>query len=235
MYFESNRSSDDGMLAVGTVVMNRLESGRYPTSVCGVVGQPRQFADGALTNRLDKRHSSWARAERMADAVLAGDRHQGVGGAKFFHTAGHQFTYRNMRYVTLAGGNIFYEKRYPAPGAPAWPSATMFAAAKSSAQPQPVMLARSEDAGSERLSGAPALARPPREPASTVVAAAAAKRGTAQPLVAAAAPALAKPKPGVASAPPAKPIRLAMLSEPPARAAPPRSIADLIALDTKRR
>ncbi|MEO8686017.1 MAG: cell wall hydrolase, partial [Devosia sp.] len=35
MYFESNRSSSEGMLAVGTVVMNRLHDGRYPRSVCG--------------------------------------------------------------------------------------------------------------------------------------------------------------------------------------------------------
>ncbi|RYE38242.1 MAG: cell wall hydrolase, partial [Hyphomicrobiales bacterium] len=49
MYFESNRSSPDGMLAVGTVVMNRLYDGRYPKSVCGVVGQKNQFAQGVLT------------------------------------------------------------------------------------------------------------------------------------------------------------------------------------------
>ena len=39
MYFESNRSSRDGVIAVGSVVMNRVESGRYPRSVCGAVGQ----------------------------------------------------------------------------------------------------------------------------------------------------------------------------------------------------
>ena len=31
MYFESNRSSAEGMLAVGTVVMNRVESASFPT------------------------------------------------------------------------------------------------------------------------------------------------------------------------------------------------------------
>ena len=40
MYFESNRSSTEGMLAVGTVVMNRLQQPGYPKSICGVVGQP---------------------------------------------------------------------------------------------------------------------------------------------------------------------------------------------------
>lgn len=129
MYFESNRSSDDGMLAVGTVVMNRLQSPKYPKSVCGVVGQTNQFAEGALTKGVNKRHSSWARSERAADAVLAGERHAGVGAAMFFHTNGYSYPYRNMKYVTLAGGNIFYDKRYPAPGAPAWPSANAFARA----------------------------------------------------------------------------------------------------------
>jgi hypothetical protein len=123
MFFESNRSSDDGMLAVGTVVMNRLQSPKYPKSVCGVVGQHNQFAEGALTKHVNKRHSSWARAERAADAVLGGERHAGVGGAMFFHTAGYSLPVPQHEVVTLAGGNIFYDKRKPAPGAPAWPSA----------------------------------------------------------------------------------------------------------------
>ncbi|ODR95198.1 hypothetical protein AUC70_05720 [Methyloceanibacter stevinii] len=46
MYFESNRSSYDGSMAVGTVVMNRLESERFPNTICGVVGQHKQFAPG---------------------------------------------------------------------------------------------------------------------------------------------------------------------------------------------
>ncbi|WP_271201716.1 cell wall hydrolase [Methylopila turkensis] len=115
MYFESNRSSDDGMLAVGTVVMNRVESGRYPRSVCGVVGQPRQFAPGVLTRPMTD--SGKPRAFRMADAVLRGARNPRVGSkSMFFHTAGYKFPYRNMHYVAIAGGNAFYEKRRPGPG-----------------------------------------------------------------------------------------------------------------------
>lgn len=108
MYFESNRSSDDGMLAVGTVVMNRLESGRYPHSVCGVVGERGQFAPGVLS--LPMRPDEEARARRIAAAVLAGARHPGVGKAMFFHTAGYYYPYPNMHYVLVAGGNAFYEK-----------------------------------------------------------------------------------------------------------------------------
>jgi hypothetical protein len=34
----------------------------------------------------------------------------------FFHTAGYHFSYKNMNYVVVAGGNAFYEKRNPGPG-----------------------------------------------------------------------------------------------------------------------
>lgn len=108
MYFESNRTDEDGMLAVGTVVMNRLDSPRYPASVCEVVGQKRQFAAGALTKPV--READRERIERVADALLAGERHAGVGAALHFHTAGLSFPYGNMHYVAVAGGNTFYEK-----------------------------------------------------------------------------------------------------------------------------
>jgi spore germination cell wall hydrolase CwlJ-like protein len=117
MYFESLRSSSDGMLAVGTVVMNRRESGRYPRTVCGVVGQRNQFAEGALWKRMPS-GSSRTRAYQVADAVLAGARHRGVGKAMFFHTAGRWYPYSNMHYVAVAGGNAFYERRSKHASAP---------------------------------------------------------------------------------------------------------------------
>jgi spore germination cell wall hydrolase CwlJ-like protein len=116
MYFESIRSSEDGMLAVGTVVMNRVESDKFPDTVCGVVGQKNQFAAGVLSKPMTEKKSR-ERAFRMADKVLAGKRHRGVGRkAMFFHTAGYDFPYDNMHYKVIAGGNAFYEKRSARPG-----------------------------------------------------------------------------------------------------------------------
>ena len=110
MYFESVRSSDDGMLAVGTVVMNRVKSGKYPKSVCGVVGQRNQFAPGVLSKPMSEGKSR-QRAERVAGQVLSGKRHRGVGNAMFFHTAGRTYRFENMHYVAIEGGNAFYERR----------------------------------------------------------------------------------------------------------------------------
>jgi len=108
MYFESNRSSEDGMLAVGSVVMNRVASPKFPNTICDVVGQPNQFASGVMTRKMSS--SALPKIEKVADQVLAGKRHPKVGRAMFFHTAGLTFPYDNMHYVAVAGGNAFYEK-----------------------------------------------------------------------------------------------------------------------------
>ncbi|WP_244426846.1 cell wall hydrolase [Bartonella senegalensis] len=110
MYFESNRTSREGMIAVGTVVMNRVNSSAYPKTICGVVGQYKQFAPGVLTRPMTE-PASVARVREAADAVLRGERDKKVKNAKFFHTAGLSFPYKNMYYVRVAGGNAFYEKR----------------------------------------------------------------------------------------------------------------------------
>ena len=109
MFFESNRSSRDGLVAVGTVVMNRVRSGKYGDTICEVVGQPRQFAPGVLTRKMNSK--ALPDVEAAADAVLKGERHPKVKNAMFFHTAGLRFPYKNMHYTVVAGGNAFYEKR----------------------------------------------------------------------------------------------------------------------------
>lgn len=109
MFFESHRSSREGLIAVGSVVMNRVASNAYPDTICGVVGQKNQFAPDVLTRKME----SGALPDVMAaaDAVLDGERHPAINRAKFFHQAGLSFPYPNMHYVLQAGGNSFYEKR----------------------------------------------------------------------------------------------------------------------------
>lgn len=109
MYFESNRSSRDGMVAVGSVVMNRVESPQFPDTVCAVVKQRGQFAPGVMTRRMNLKTAP--AIPEAARSVLDGERHPLIGNATFFHTAGHRFPYDNMHYVLVTGGNAFYEKR----------------------------------------------------------------------------------------------------------------------------
>lgn len=110
MFFESNRSSQDGLVAVGSVVMNRLDSGKWGNDICGVVGAKRQFAPGVLSRQMNSKALPDVMA--AADSVLQGQRHPKVHkDVMFFHTAGLKFPYKNMHYTVVAGGNSFYEKR----------------------------------------------------------------------------------------------------------------------------
>ena len=110
MFFESKRSSRDGLVAVGSVVMNRLESHRWGDEICDVVGAERQFAPGVLTRQMNSEALPDVMA--AADSVLKGERHPDVKpNVMYFHTAGLKFPYKNMHYTTVAGGNAFYEKR----------------------------------------------------------------------------------------------------------------------------
>jgi hypothetical protein len=109
MFFESNRSSREGMIGVGTVVMNRLRSGKHGNTICAVVGEKGQFAPGVLSRPMNSR--ALPDVEAAAEAVLKGERHPKLKNSMFFHTAGLKFPYKNMHYVAVAGGNAFYEKR----------------------------------------------------------------------------------------------------------------------------
>lgn len=107
MYFESNRSSYEGSMAVGTVVMNRVESDHFPNTICGVVGQHRQFAPGVLTTPMDPKQMKTA--VNAADSVLKGGRYAPVGKAMHFHAVSYRNPYP-AKYMTVAGGNAFYLK-----------------------------------------------------------------------------------------------------------------------------
>lgn len=109
MFFESNRSSRDGMIAVGTVVMNRLRSGNHGSTICEVVGERGQFAPGVMTRPMNSK--AMPDVEEAAEAVLKGERKAKLKNTMYFHTAGLRFPYRNMHYTMVAGGNAFYEKR----------------------------------------------------------------------------------------------------------------------------
>jgi spore germination cell wall hydrolase CwlJ-like protein len=159
MYFESNRSSETGLLGVGTVVLNRVESPRYPDTICGVVGAPRQFASGVLTRPMAAR--DLPKVEAMAQAILDGRRNEAVGNAKHFHMAGLRFSYPNMHYVTVAGGNAFYVKGERPERRPAEEPSYQVAAAPAPVAPAPAAAAAPATAVANLVDNAPL---PPSRP-----------------------------------------------------------------------
>lgn len=75
IYFESRNQSTLGQRAVAWVTVNRMEDSRWPTTICEVVWQPRQFSwthdgkpDEPGANTAEQR--AWARAGLIARSVV---------------------------------------------------------------------------------------------------------------------------------------------------------------------
>lgn len=69
VYFEARGETLDGQLAVAQVVMNRAESGRYPTTWCAVVKQRAQFSfvrSGGRFPAIKPGCLQWVRAQAIA-------------------------------------------------------------------------------------------------------------------------------------------------------------------------
>lgn len=83
---EAGGQSQQCMLAVGAVVVNRVHSGSFPNSIRGVIYQRGQFGP-ASSGRLESRLASGVSpsARQAAQAALAGN--DPTGGAKYFKLA----------------------------------------------------------------------------------------------------------------------------------------------------
>ncbi len=104
-------ASYDGMLAVGTVIMNRVRSSSFPNTIPGVIYQKNQFYDkgnAALNNVLSKGPSSSAYA--AAQAVIGGSRHPSVSNCYFFYSDWYAEKL-GVSGVNVAG-NVFFQS-YP--------------------------------------------------------------------------------------------------------------------------
>ena len=108
VYFESKGEPLNGQLAVAHVILNRAQSGRFASTVCGVVLQPSQFSfvrGGALPVVPD--NLQWRRALGVAHVALAHLVDNPAPGALFFHARRVSPNWGKQPVATL-GNHIFY-------------------------------------------------------------------------------------------------------------------------------
>lgn len=116
IYFEARGESAVGQLAIAEVVLNRVMSGRYPASICGVVFQGAksnqcQFSFACNGDMKKPRDPvAWRKAQRLAHYVLAGKvRNTIVGSATYYHAAYvNPYWAPRMVEVVKIGQHIFY-------------------------------------------------------------------------------------------------------------------------------
>lgn len=118
IYFEARSESEAGQAAVAQVVLNRVLSGLYPSSVCGVVFQNRhrykacQFTFTCEGKSLAIRdHASWATAQRIAREVLEGRTYLAkVGGSTHYHATYVRPRWaKKLKRTDKIGTHVFYK------------------------------------------------------------------------------------------------------------------------------
>jgi hypothetical protein len=120
IYFESRSEPEQGQAAVAQVVLNRVRSGIYPTTVCGVVYQDRNrpfacqfsFACEGKSLRIEE-PGPWAVATRIAQEVVTGQNYNPLVNQAVNYHANYvsPFWVGYLRRVDRIGAHIFYAMR----------------------------------------------------------------------------------------------------------------------------
>jgi len=118
LYFEARGESVRGMFAVGEVIMNRVDSARFPSSLCGVINQGtgRQYAcqftytcDGNA--EVIHEPAAWAKVGKVARLLMDGAPRQLTDGATHYHTRAVNPRWARVFPRTAAIGSHFFYRQ----------------------------------------------------------------------------------------------------------------------------
>ena len=109
VYFEAKGESLAGQLAVARVVLARANSGRFPSTLCGVVLQKGQFSfvRGASLPPVQTSSLHWRNAVAISNIALENSWKSPVEGALFFH-ARHVSPGWRLTRLGSVDNHIFY-------------------------------------------------------------------------------------------------------------------------------
>lgn len=116
LYFEARGETVKGQFAVAEVIMNRVKSGRFPGSLCGVINQGTgkkygcQFTytcDGYKEVIAEPR--AFSRVSKVASAILDGKAPKLTDGATHYHTTAVRPKWSRVYTKTARiGDHLFY-------------------------------------------------------------------------------------------------------------------------------
>lgn len=119
LYFEARGESLVGQVAVAEVILNRVESGEYPGSVCGVVRQGSGKLNGCQFSfycdgkaEEVKNAGKFDEMGKIAWVMLHGKPRILTGNATHYHTAGVQPRWaRKLVRTARIGAHVFYRPK----------------------------------------------------------------------------------------------------------------------------
>lgn len=122
MYYEARGEGYSGQKAIAEVVFQRMHSGLYPSSICGVVYEGAHRRHGcqfsfACNGAMNERKSpvAWQRARQLAARIMTGAEPLGdlTGHALLFHAVDVQPGWADVLTPTVQIGNHVFYRNIP--------------------------------------------------------------------------------------------------------------------------
>ena len=117
IYHEAGIETKDGKKAVALVTMNRIESGKFPSSICGVVKQKTegtcQFSWFCMPVKLNRNSEQYKESMDIALYVYANyEKLKDIThGAIYYHADYVNPKWRGVEKTTVIGRHIFYKEK----------------------------------------------------------------------------------------------------------------------------
>ena len=115
LYHEARGEPKVGQLMVARVIVNRVESKRFPDDVCSVIAQPKQFSfvrNGLVPSPRDQ--EAWEQSKDIAFKSLSDPSFLPPIAADHFHTTKVRPVWRKKLYrLARIGTHIFYSYEKP--------------------------------------------------------------------------------------------------------------------------
>jgi spore germination cell wall hydrolase CwlJ-like protein len=106
VYFEARGEPLDGQLAVAQAIINRVESGRYAKTICGVINQRGQFSFDR--RRTPTAGNDWRTAQAIARIAADDMWHDVTPRAVSFHAARLSPGWKGKVRIAQIGNHVFY-------------------------------------------------------------------------------------------------------------------------------
>lgn len=126
IYFEARNQSETGMIAVSHVVLNRVESNKFPNHICDVITQAKRTSSGKLIRHrcqfswycdglsdYPRNKQSWEQAKRVA--LEAYQLHSAgwdvTNGSTYYHAKNVNPHWASaFNYVSQIDDHLFYRE-----------------------------------------------------------------------------------------------------------------------------
>jgi N-acetylmuramoyl-L-alanine amidase len=118
LYHEARGEPVSGQMMVAKVIVNRIQSNRFPNKMCDVVMQPRQFSfvrNGKIPK--PKHKDEWIKSQKLATEIIKDPSILPYSPADHYHTTNVRPVWRRKLYrIVRIRKHIFYS--YTRPQAP---------------------------------------------------------------------------------------------------------------------